>query len=259
MDENVQDLLTIKNVDVAKEDGSTIARLLNIVSEGIALRNSDPYNTLPDVVYVRHNHYLLSVYCESKIAEEIMKEKAFVLPDGTSRQGIGDIAGMVMKVGDKICAFKSLKISKGDRSNWATAIIHMLDHLATASKVEIETICKSITAMVSDLCKVNKQLASEIQGMTGSEWLPGQAFCNLHFTLAIPEGIKSMLFTHQSYIGADKLFPKTVSFEMNIEDKIVIIQILDFWMRFEGKPEHGINTKASQIMLKVGDTKMLAT
>ena len=40
-----------------------------------------------------------------------------------------------------------------------------------------------------------------------------------------------MLVTYQSYIGADKLFPKTVSFEMNIEDKTVIIQILDCWMR----------------------------
>ena len=127
--------------------------------------------------------------------------------------------------------FQDLKISKGDRSNWATAIIHILDLLATASKVEIEAIWKTITAMVSDLCKVNKQLASEMQGMTGSEQLHGQAFCNMHFTLAIPKGIKSMLVTYQSYIGADKLFLKTVSFEMNIEDKIVIIQILDCWMR----------------------------
>ena len=67
--------------------------------------------------------------------------------------------------------------------------------------------------------------------MTGSEWLSGQAFCNLHFTLAISEGIKSMLVTFQSDIGADQLFPKTVIFQMNIEDNIVIIQILDCWMR----------------------------
>ena len=97
---------------------------------------------------------------------------------------------MVMKVGDKLCALKSLNISEGDRSNWATAIIHMLDRPTTASKAEIEAIWKSITAMFSDLCKVNKQLASEIQGMIESEWVFGQAFCNLHFTLAIPEGIK---------------------------------------------------------------------
>ena len=85
--------------------------------------------------------------------------------------------------------------------------------------------------MVSALCKVNKQLASEIQSMIGSAWLPGQAFCNLHFSLALPEGIKNILTTYQPHIGADKLFPQTVSFEMNMEDKIVVIQILDCWMR----------------------------
>ena len=110
---------------------------------------------------LRHNHYLLSIYCERKIAPETMTEKAFVLPDGTWQQGIGGIAGMVVKVVDKICALKSLKMSKVDRSNWATAIIHMLDCLATATKVKIEVIWKSITAMDSDLCKVNKQLVSE--------------------------------------------------------------------------------------------------
>ena len=140
LDENIQHFLTIKNVDVAKEDGSTIARLSNIVSDGITFRKSDRFNALPDVVCFRHNHYLISVYCESKIAEEKMKEENFVLPDGTSRQGTGDIAGMVVKVGDKICALKSLNNSKGDRSNWATVILHMLDHLATASKVEIKAI-----------------------------------------------------------------------------------------------------------------------
>ena len=78
LDENVQDFLKIKNVDVAKEDGFTIARLSNIVNDGIALRKSDLYNTLPGVVCVRHNHYLLSVYCESKMAKEIMKEKVML-------------------------------------------------------------------------------------------------------------------------------------------------------------------------------------
>ena len=50
LDENVQDFLTIKNVDAVKEDGSTIARLSNVVGDGIALRKSYPYKTLPDVV-----------------------------------------------------------------------------------------------------------------------------------------------------------------------------------------------------------------
>ena len=35
----------------------------------------------------------------------------------------------------------------------------------------------------------------------------------------------------QYSIGADKLFPKNVSFEMNIKDKLLVVQILDCWMR----------------------------
>ena len=40
-----------------------------------------------------------------------------------------------------------------------------------------------------------------------------------------------MISTYQCYIGAEKHFPKNVSFELNIEDKLVPIQILDCWMR----------------------------
>ena len=107
----------------------------------------------------------------------------------------------------------------------------MLQRLGLASNNDIHSIWSNVSAMISDLCKVNKGLASEIQTLLGSSWQPGQAFCNLHFTLAIPEAIKAVLAIYQSHIGADKLFPKTVGFEMNLEDKLIVIQILDCWMR----------------------------
>ena len=80
------------------------------------------------------------------------------------------------------------------------------------------------------LCKVKKNLACEIQSIIGS-WKPGQVSCNVHFTLAIAEGIKSVVGSYQNQIGAEKLFPQTVEFEMNIEDKLIIVQVLDCWMR----------------------------
>ena len=49
--------------------------------------------------------------------------------------------------------------------------------------------------------------------------------------LAIPTGIKDVIAEYQSRIGAGKLFPKVVGFEMNLEDKIIVIQILECWMR----------------------------
>ena len=184
-------------------------------------------NTLPDVTYVCKNHNLISVYCEGKVADEILEHQVFIIPDGTSIQGIGVLAGAVVKVSSHIRALKCLQIGKGDRENWAKAIYHMLDRLAAASNKDVGNIWCNLVAMVSDLCKVNLNLAVEVKKLVGVEWVPGQAFCNLHYTLAIPEGIKKVLNANQCSIGADKLFPKNVSFEMNIEDKLLVVQILD--------------------------------
>ena len=67
--------------------------------------------------------------------------------------------------------------------------------------------------------------------MIEAAWKPGQLFCDLHSTLAVPEGIKAVMTEHQSCIGAAKLFPKTVGFEMNLEGSLIFTQILDCWMR----------------------------
>ena len=208
-----------------------VSRLSKIVSEKLEERKKEPACTLPDVACVRHNHNLLAVYCESKIGEELTAKKGFIMPDGTSRQGVGEVAATVTKIGDKFRALKTVKITKGTANNWANAIIHMLQRLSVASNNDIHKIWGSVSAMISDLCKVNKNLAAEIKTMLGSSWQPGQAFCNLHFTLAIPEAIKTVLAVYQTHIGAEKLFPKTVGFEMNLEDKLIVIQILDCWMR----------------------------
>ena len=117
----------------------------------------------------------------------------------------------------------------------------MLDRLATVSNRDVGNIWCDPVVMVSDLCKVNLNLTAEVKKLDGVEWVPGQAFCNLNYTLTIPEAIKKILNASQCSIGADKLFPKNVSFEMNIEDKLLVVQILDCWMsltsvRWQSKP-----------------------
>ena len=54
------------------------------------------------------------------------------MPDGTSRQGVGDVTATVTKVGDKFRALKTVKITKGTTSNWADAVVFMQRRLATA-------------------------------------------------------------------------------------------------------------------------------
>ena len=71
------------------------------------------------------------------------------------------------------------------------------------------------------LVQSEKNLACEFQSIIGYTWKPGQVSCNVHFTLAIAEGIKSVVGSYQNQIGAEKLLPQAVKFEMNIEDKLV--------------------------------------
>ena len=231
--ENVSErsLTSTISLDNDTTENPEITKLQTIVNEKLELRKQKAAFTLPNAACARHNHNLVAVYCESKIGEELMEKTGFIMPDGTSRQGVGDVAANVTKIGDKFRALKTVKITQGTTHNWATAIVYMLKRLSVASNNDIQSIWQNVSAMVSDLCKVNRTLATEIQTLLGSSWQPGQAFCNLHFTLAIPEAIKSVLAIYQSQIGAHKLFPKTVGFEMNIEDKLIVIQILDCWMR----------------------------
>ena len=208
-----------------------ILKMRETVSECTSKRRSDMGNVLPDVTCVRKNHNLISVYREGKAADEILEQQAFIIPDGTSRQGVGNLAGAVVKVSSHIRALKCLQIGKDDRENWAKAIYYMLDRLATASNRDVGNIWWNLVVMGSDLCKVNLNLAVEVKKLVGVEWVPGQAFCNLYYPLAITEGIKKVLNAYQYSIGQDKLFPKKISFEMNIEDKLSVVQVLDCWMR----------------------------
>jgi len=75
--------------------------------------------------------------------------------------------------------------------------------------------------------------------LIGSTWVPGQLFCVLHYVLAIPESIKAIFAIYQGQIGRGKLFPGTTGFEMNINDKVIVVQILDVWLRLTSIRWHG--------------------
>ena len=126
--------------EVPSKIAEKIVKLRETLSECTLKRRSDMDNKLLDVTCVRKNHSLISVYCEGKVVDEILEHQAFIIPDGTSRQGLGDLAGAVVKVNSYIRAFKCLQLGKGDRENWIKTIYHMLDHFVTASKRDEGTI-----------------------------------------------------------------------------------------------------------------------
>ena len=79
-----------------------IKNLKSVVEEKINIRQLEKEYTLPSRTCVRQNHNLMAVHCEGKVAEEILQNKGFLIPDGTKRQGLGEIVASVVKVGDKI-------------------------------------------------------------------------------------------------------------------------------------------------------------
>ena len=80
----------------------------------------------------------------------------------------------VVKVGEKFRPLKTVKITKGTTRNWAYVVSFLLKRLDTASNKDIYVIWETIFAIVSDLCKINLNLASEIQTLIGSSWKPVQ-------------------------------------------------------------------------------------
>ena len=51
---------------------SEISKLLSILKDKLQVRKNNPSYTLPTARCVRHNQHLLAVYCESKIADELL-------------------------------------------------------------------------------------------------------------------------------------------------------------------------------------------
>ena len=75
------------------------------------------------------------------------------MSDFTLSQGVG---ATVTKVGDKIQTLKAVLLAKSTRENWASAIIYILNWLATASSFSIDAVWESLSSILSDPCTVKR-------------------------------------------------------------------------------------------------------
>ena len=138
-----------------------IEKLKSLVESRKKRAKDNSMNTLPDPHTARRNHHLMSVFVEGKIAEEMLQnEGSFIIPDGTTRNKVPDIAAMLIKVGNKMRAVKAQQIGKSDRVTWTDTVIHMLSRLASASRTDVKALWSSVRSILSDLCKVNKNLGA---------------------------------------------------------------------------------------------------
>ena len=153
------------------------------------------------------------------------------MPDGTSRAKVGKMGATLVSIEGKMRALKLQSMGNEQRTNWADTIIHQLQRLSVASGESTTDIYKSICSLVSDSCKVNKGLAAMMSAKLGLEWVPGQLYCLIHSVLGFQEGVCSIWLKYQEGIGHDKLYPSITGFEMDVEDKGLIKQIMEMYLR----------------------------
>ena len=181
---------------------------------------------------LRAAHHLISTLGEQQQAYEMIEnQRVNIIPDGTARQGgWGKMAGAVLKIGNKFRALKLQTIGSETHSSWVEVIVHMIKRLATASGKDVAAIWNAIMVMVSDMCKVNMNLASDVAQELGCSWKPGQAFCNLHPRLMMSRSIVEVWKRHQSKIGHDKLFPSLEYCNLDASNDSLVKQVLDATM-----------------------------
>ena len=139
---------------------------------------------LPDPRSVRSAHHNIATHLEGKIANQMIdSNSSFLMPDGTSRQRLGRLGASLVFIEGQVRALKCQLLGNETRDNWADTIIHNLKRLSMSSGQDIIDIFKTIQALISDSCKVNKGLADVISGKLGIAWVPGTLYCCLHTVL----------------------------------------------------------------------------
>ena len=211
---------------------SKFDKAIDFVDQTKASQKLSLDQVLPDPRSIRRAHHLLASYLEGEIGGMMVKDgKTFLMPDGTSRAKVGKMGATLVSIEGKMRALKLQCMGNEQRENWANTIIHQLQRLSEASGESLEDIYKSICSLVSDSCKVNKGLAALISAKLGLEWVPGQLYCLIHSVLGFQEGISNTWLNYQEEMGHDKLYPSITGFELDVEDKGLIKQIMEMYLR----------------------------
>lgn len=235
-EENVSDPLDESAILPEFDDDGDTLDLIDVEERSISTEGAQ--NTLSRMLCtpttLRTAHHLVSTLGEQQQALEMIENQHVnLIPDGTARQGgWGKMAGAVMKVGDKYRSLKLQTLGSENHASWVGTLVHMLERLSLASGRDVSEIWKSIMIMVSDMCRVNMNLAIDVAKTLGCSWVPGQAYCNLHPRLMMSRMVVEVWMKHQSLIGHDKLFPSLEYCNLDASNDSLIKQVLDALMNF---------------------------
>ena len=211
---------------------SKLDEITDFVNQAKTSQKVNLGEVLPDPRSIRRAQHQAASFLEGEIGNLMVRDgKTFLMPDGTSRAKVGKMGATLVKIEGKMRALKLQCMGNEQRDNWADTIIHQLERLSSASDISIKDIYRSICSLVSDSCKVNKGLAALISSKLGLEWVPGQLYCLIHSVLGFQDGISSTWLKYQAEIGHDKLYPSVTGFELDVEDKGLIKQIMEMYLR----------------------------
>ena len=219
-------------VEETREEGQMESKLEKFLIETKLKQKECLDIVLPDPRSVRDAHRVASSFLEGEIGKEMVQNNSnYLMPDGTSRAKIGKMGGALAHIAGKVRALKMQIMGKDNRDNWADTLIFKLQRLSEASNHTVQELYESIRGLVSDAASVNKGLAQEMSSKLGLEWIPGQIFCCIHTVLGFQDGMVSLWIIYQTKIGQDKMYPSITGFELDMEEKCLIKQILECFMR----------------------------
>ena len=230
--DQADDIEKVNISDAPPPKKSKLEVITDFVSKTKANQKQNLDQVLPDPRSIRRAHHLAGSYLEGEIGSLMVKDgKTFLMPDGTSRAKVGKMGATLVSIEGKMRALKLQSMGNEQRSNWADTIIHQLQRLSVASGESTSDLYKSICCLVSDSCKVNKGLAAMMSAKLGLEWVPGQLYCLIHSVLGFQDGVCNTWLKYQEEMGHDKLYPSITGFELDVEDKGLIKQIMEMYLR----------------------------
>ena len=108
----------------------------------------------------------------------------------------------------------------------------------------VQEISKAVRSIASDVHSVNKGFAAEISRQLGLEWTPRQLYCCIHTVLGMTkcyswndtEGMTKIWLRYQEKIEYDNMYQSITGFELDMEDKSLIKQILECFLRITTDP-----------------------
>ena len=100
-----------------------------------------------------------------------------------------------------------------------------------ASDKTIQDNYEAVRGVASDAHSVKKWFAAVIPRQPGLEWTPGQLYCCLHTVLRFQEGMTKTWLRYQEKVGYDKMYPSITRLELDMEDKSLIKQIPESFLR----------------------------